>query len=112
MHGVADACTHYSAVHPFACWLRSLGVVWPSPFAKRARSVPACPVCLQGVTATVAAAALGETYRHPYNLGMYANLDDIFGPHAACWLAPPCRPADGGTRYPTVYDDKALGLGL
>lgn len=69
-------------------------------------------VPLQGVTATIAAAAVGETYQHPYDLGVHANLDDIFGLNAAWWLVPPCRPTEGGTRYSTLYDDKALGLGF
>lgn len=54
----------------------------------------------------------GEAYTHPYDLGLYHNLNEIMGASAVGWVLPPCAPTPGGTAYPTVWDEQALGLGL
>ncbi|KAG2501938.1 hypothetical protein HYH03_000436 [Edaphochlamys debaryana] len=76
----------------------------------------------EGVTASINAAASGvplaQLHQHPYDLGLYANLVQIFGPNPASWLVPPCAPMPGGLAYPTKWDvpanadDEARRLGL
>ncbi|GFH13149.1 palmitoyltransferase [Haematococcus lacustris] len=64
-----------------------------------------------GVTASIQAAAGGaELALHPYDLGLCANLHEAMGESLASWVLPPCSGTQGGTRYSTVWDERALGL--
>jgi hypothetical protein len=62
------------------------------------------------VTANIRAMHLGELYQHPYDIGLYHNLNEILGTDMAAWWLPPCAPTEGGTVFPTVWDEQALGL--
>ncbi|GBF87428.1 S-acyltransferase 16-like [Raphidocelis subcapitata] len=72
----------------------------------------------EGVTAQVNAPSFGAPpprSQHPYDIGIYANLQQILGDGPEDWFWPPLRPAPGGTSFPTVFDADAaaanFGLG-
>lgn len=64
----------------------------------------------EGVRAGSAAGAVpplhateGEA-RHPYSLGLRANLREILGPRVLCWLAPGCSIAGDGLAFANVAE--------
>ena len=64
----------------------------------------------EGVRAGSAAGAVpplhateGEV-RHPYSLGLRANLREILGPRVLCWLAPGCSIAGDGLAFANVAE--------
>lgn len=42
--------------------------------------------------------------RHPYSLGLRANLREILGPRVLCWLAPGCSIAGDGLAFANVAE--------
>jgi hypothetical protein len=66
----------------------------------------------QGVTASLAAAAAGshQLREHPYDLGGCNNLHEIMGEAASDWVLPPCSATEGGTKYPTIWEERMLGI--
>lgn len=59
----------------------------------------------EGVTARLKGQG-GHLHHHPYDLGLFNNLHEIFGNNFSTWLCPPLQPANGGTFYPTYLDDQ------
>lgn len=59
----------------------------------------------EGVTARVLASRAGQVYKHPYDLGLCANLWAICGPKPHYWLFPSSASAHGdGTEHRTAWD--------
>lgn len=42
----------------------------------------------EGVRATWLARKSGQSYHHPYNLGIYKNITSVLGPNMLTWLCP------------------------
>ena len=63
----------------------------------------------EGVTARVLASRAGQAWRHPYDLGLCANLAAICGPKPQLWLFPVAASAHGnGTGQLTAWDRRDL----
>lgn len=61
----------------------------------------------EGVTAKVLASRAGQAYRHPYDLGLCANLAAICGPRPQLWLFASSASAHGdGTHHATAWDKR------
>ncbi|KAJ7199299.1 hypothetical protein O6H91_04G009800 [Diphasiastrum complanatum] len=59
----------------------------------------------EGVRARWLAEKAGQSYRHPYNLGIFSNLSMVFGPNSTCWFCPTSLSHIGpGIRFQTMYD--------
>lgn len=70
-----------------------------------------CCNCTQGVTAQIKAAALGQARaKHPYDLGVWANVHEILGDNALLWFIPSWRPTPGGLNYPTAFEAISWGF--
>ena len=48
--------------------------------------------------------ALDGEAKHPYSLGLRANLREILGPRVLCWLAPGCSVAGDGLAFANVAE--------
>ncbi len=74
--------------------------------AGRADRNPRCPIGVQGVRSSLHT----FSYEHPYDVGLCGNLHESLGDSPLEWCLPPCGPAQGGTKYLTIFEQRALGL--
>ncbi|KAK1298938.1 putative S-acyltransferase [Acorus calamus] len=58
----------------------------------------------EGVRAKWLAEKAGNTYRHPYDLGVYENLVSVLGPNPFCWICPTTGHIGSGLRFRTSHD--------
>lgn len=66
---------------------------------------------LQGVTAQIKAAAMGQAMsKHPYDLGIWANVQEVLGVDEFFWFIPSWQPTPGGLSYPTAFEVAQLGF--
>lgn len=65
----------------------------------------------EGVTAKVLASRAGQVYRHPYDLGLCANLSATCGPKPHLWLCPSSASGHGdGLGHLTAWDVRTSDL--
>ncbi|XP_058109590.1 probable protein S-acyltransferase 16 isoform X2 [Magnolia sinica] len=58
----------------------------------------------EGVRAMWLAEKVGNSYRHPYDLGAYENLVSVLGTNVLTWLCPTSSHTGSGLRFRTSFD--------